>query len=212
MTIARRGGHLLVAVVAVVALVLQLVLVVQGHGVLDETDPPGLAARLVRLVSYFTVLSNVMVAITSARSALGLDRPDEHRVWRVLRLDALVGIAVTGAVHLLLLRGLLDLDGADLVADTLLHRVVPPLFVVVWLLAGPRGRLEVRDVAWATAYPVVYEVWTYVHGRATGFWPYPFTDVDELGLPRALVNGLAVLVLFAALAAVARALDRRLPR
>ena len=47
-----------------------------------------------------------------------------------LRLAALVGITITAVVHFVLLRPLLDLDGLDLLADALLHRVVPVLAVM----------------------------------------------------------------------------------
>ena len=45
-------------------------------------------------------------------------------------------IAVTGLVHWFLLRPLLHLHGADLVADKLLHLAVPLLAVVGWLSSG----------------------------------------------------------------------------
>jgi hypothetical protein len=51
-----RLVHGAVAAVAVVAVVWQLVLVVQGASVLDETSRPDLGTRLARFISYFTVL------------------------------------------------------------------------------------------------------------------------------------------------------------
>lgn len=206
----RRSAHAVVALVATVALVLQLVLVIDGRAVLDQTDPPGLAARLLQFVSYFTILSNLMVAVVSARLALGHDL--DTRLWRVLRLTGLVSITVTGVIHFLLLRDLLDLGGADLLADTLLHRVVPPLAVLVWVAVGPRDRISRADVAGSLVFPLLYPVWTLIHGLARGFWPYPFTDVDALGLGRVLVNGIGVLILIAALSLAAQGMDRQLSR
>ena len=62
-----RLWHGLTAAVAVGALVLQLVLVIQGGRVLDDTSQPALAVRLGRFVSYFTIQSNVLVAVTSTQ-------------------------------------------------------------------------------------------------------------------------------------------------
>ncbi|MBC7639003.1 MAG: Pr6Pr family membrane protein [Rhodoferax sp.] len=107
---------------------LQLVLVVRGGQVLDEVTPPALGMRLARFVAYFTIQSNVLVAITAL--TLAHDPARDGRAWRVLRLAAVVGIAVTGLVHFVLLRPLLDLDGADWAADKLLHMVVPVLALV----------------------------------------------------------------------------------
>ena len=112
MTSRVRSWHSLVAVVAAAALLLQLVLVVQGGRVLDEQSVPPLEVRLGRLVSYFTVQSNLLVALAAAH--LARHRGRDGTAWTVLRLDAVVGITLTGLVHFVLLRPLLDLQGACL--------------------------------------------------------------------------------------------------
>ena len=61
-----RVVHAVTALVATFAVVLQLVLVAQGHKVLDEVDPPDVGTRLVRFASYLTIWSNVLVAVTTA--------------------------------------------------------------------------------------------------------------------------------------------------
>jgi hypothetical protein len=58
-----RAWHLATALVATFAVVFQLVLVWQGNAVLDEVDPPALGERLIRFIGYFTVLSNILVAL-----------------------------------------------------------------------------------------------------------------------------------------------------
>ena len=69
---------------------------------------------------------------------------DDMDAQRAVRLAGTVGITVTGIVHFLLLRPLLDLEGADFVADKLLHMVVPVLAIVGWALFGPTPGREVR--------------------------------------------------------------------
>lgn len=203
-----RRWHLLTAVVATVALVLQLVLVVQGSVVLDETDPPGLPARLYRFVAYFTIQSNVLVAIgawTLVRRP-GLDLP-----WfRALRLASVTGIAVTGLVHFVLLRPLLDLDGLDWTADKLLHVVVPVLAVVGWLAFGPRGLVDRTAIVVALAWPVAWLAVTLVVGSASGWYPYPFLDHREDGVGAVAVSCVGITVLFVALVVGLARLDRAL--
>jgi hypothetical protein len=62
-------------------------------------------------------------------------------------------------------------------------------------------------------YPLVYLVWTLLHGAVTGWYPYPFVDVADLGYPRALINIAGLVVAFlsleAALVGVGRMLARR---
>jgi hypothetical protein len=112
-----RTYHGLTAVVALVALVLQLVQVAKGSVVLVDTHPPGLVDRLLRYVAYFTIQSNVLVLLTAAQ--LARDPAHDGRWWRVVRTAAISGISVTGLVHWFLLRKLLDLHGADYLADRL---------------------------------------------------------------------------------------------
>ncbi len=200
--------HLVVALVATLALVLQTALVVSGASVLDETEVPGLATRLVRLVSYFTIQSNVLVAVTAWQ--LARDPGRDGRWWRPVRLAALVGITVTGLVHFVLLRPLLDLEGASRVADTLLHLVVPVLALAAWAVAGPRPRTAWRTAAEAVLWPLAWLAVTVTVGVATGWYPYPFLDHQESGVGGVVAVSLGILVLFAALFAAVIALDRRL--
>lgn len=205
---AARVWHAVTFVVAAAALVLQTVLVVTGSAVLDETAVPPLGTRLLRLVGYFTIQSNVLVAVVSW--LLLRDPGRDGRGFRVLRLDAVAAIAVTGLVHLVLLRPLLDLEGADGVADALLHVVVPLLAVVTFVVHGPRPRVDLRTAALALVWPLLWLAYTLAMGAATGFYPYPFVDAAALGYPQVLLNGLGVAVLLVTLFALAGLVDRRL--
>jgi hypothetical protein len=202
-----RLWHGLTAVVVIVALVLQVVLVLQGGRVLDETEQPGLGIRSVRLVSYFTIQSNVLVAV--AVVLLARDPLRDGAGFRALRLAGTVGITVTGIVHFLLLRPLLDLDGADYVADKLLHMAVPLLAVVGWVLFGPRPRVDRAAGIWSLAWPLAYLGYVLVLGAASGWYPYPFLDVDEKGWGHVLGAAVGITVLFAVVIAAATAFDRR---
>ncbi|HET7689851.1 MAG TPA: Pr6Pr family membrane protein [Nocardioidaceae bacterium] len=203
-----RAWHLLTFLVAAFAVVFQLVLVWQGHAVLDETNRPDLGTRLVRFISYFTILSNILVAATELTLAVGADR--DTRLWRVARLNAVVAIAVTGIVHWFLLRPLLDLQGDDWWADKLLHVVVPLLAVVGWLVFGPRGRARREDLLPSLLFPGAYLVYTLVRGELVEWYPYPFIDVNEHGYGIVALNAVGVVVLLLALTFGAIKLDGRL--
>lgn len=203
-----RTAHLLVAVVAWGAVIFQLVLVLQGSAVLVEEDPPGRAESIYRFFAYFTVQSNLLVAISSTALARepALDRP----AWRVVRLAGIVGITVTGLVHFFLLRPLLDLDGADWVADKLLHMVVPVLAIAVWAWCGPRPRIVAREVAYALAWPLAWLAWTLVVGQVDGWVPYPFLDAGSEGWGSVVVVSVGITVLFLAVFALYAWWERKL--
>ncbi len=210
MTASRaRLVHLVTALLAIAALLLQTVLVVTGGAVLAETEVPSLLVRLGRLVSYFTIQSNILVAVTAVQLARTPGR--DGRWWRAVRLGAVAGILVTGLVHVVLLRPLLDLDGWNAVADTLLHVVVPVAALLGWLIAGPRPRWSRLDAGTVLVWPLLWLTWTIGVGTLTGWYPYPFLDVRDKGAGAVTLACVAVTVLFVALLALLTWLDRRLP-
>jgi len=191
------------------AVLFSLALVLRGGQVLDEVEPPPLDVRLGRFVSYFTIQSNLLVGATA--TMLARDPVRDGPAFRVLRMAGVVGITITGVVHFLLLRPLLDLHGADLASDTLLHLVVPALAVAGWALAGPRPRVDRRALGRALAWPLAWLAWTLAVGRLTGWYPYPFLDVDEKGWGRVLLAAAGVTALFLACFAAVALVDRRAP-
>ena len=202
-----RLWHALTAVVTLGALALQLVLVLQGGRVLDETEPVPLVDRLWRLVSYFTIQSNVLVAVATVLLARAPTR--DGAAFRAVRLAGTVGITVTGVVHFTLLRPLLDLEGADYVADKLLHMVVPALAIIGWALFGPRPRVDRGAQVWSLAWPLAYLGYVLVVGAISGWYPYPFLDVDDKGWARVLGAAVGITAVVVALLAAASEVDRR---
>jgi hypothetical protein len=203
-----RAFHLLTFLVAAFAVVLQLVLVIQGHRVLDEHNRPDLGTRLVRFCSYLTIWFNVLVAWTTFTLATGRDR--DTAAWRALRLDAVVLATVGGLVHYFFLLPLLDLTGWDFVADKLLHMVVPVLALGGWVVFGPRGRADRGDLVPFLVAPVTWLVYTLVRGELVEWYPYPFIDVNEHGYGVVLVNALAVAAAMVLAAWAATVADRTL--
>jgi hypothetical protein len=92
-----------------------------------------------------------------------------------------------------------------------LHYVSPVATLLLWLVFGPRPRITGVTVAGALVWPVLWVGWTLAHGAVTGWYPYPFLDVSDLGYAVALGNlGFVVLLVLVFLLAF-RAVDRRLP-
>ena len=91
-----RPWHIVTFVVAVVALVLQLVLILLGQNILDSSSvTAGLPEQVRRYFSYFTIQANLLVAIAMFLLVTGRTRT---QLFRVLRLASLIGITVTGVV------------------------------------------------------------------------------------------------------------------
>ena len=165
--------------------------------------------RVVRFLSYFTVQSNVLVLALAVTLARAPDRDGDR--WRVLRLDALLGITITGLVFAVVLAPTLHPEGLGWWTNAGLHYVAPVATLALWLALGPRPRVAGRTVGLALVWPLLWIGCTLAHGAVSGWYPYPFLDVAALGYAVALRNlGVVVLVALVFLL-VFRALDRRLP-
>ena len=201
-----RAFTFVAALVAWAAVALQLVLSLQ----LAVANGRGILGGIVVYLSYFTILTNILVALTlsvplaAPKGALGrfFARPG-------VATAVATAITVVGLAYFFLLRRIWDPQGWALVADVALHYVVPVLFLLYWGLAVPKGGLRFADIPKWLLYPLGYMVYVLIRGALTGLYPYYFIDASVLGYGAAFVNALGVLVGFvvvaAALVLVARA-------
>lgn len=206
-----RWGFGLTSALVTYGLVLQFVLAVRNEEGLFTTG----AGRFVNTLSYFTIESNILVAVTTGLLAVRLHRPST--VFRVLRLAGLVGITITGIVFHLALADLQELTDKEAAADRVLHTASPILCVAGWLLFGPRRQITPRLVGLSVLFPVLWLGYTMVRGALVqdrlgrDYYPYPFIDAAVEGYAKVTVNIVLVALLFAAIAGGALALDKRLP-
>jgi hypothetical protein len=157
----------------------------------------GAITRTINFFSYFTILTNILVALTltlpiiTPQSAFGqfFSRP-------TVRTAIATYIIIVMAVVYFILRHLTNLTGWDLVADVILHYVMPILFVIDWLFFVPKESLKPKDTPVWLAFPIVYLIWTFIRGAYSGFYPYPFLNSGELGIARVLMNEAGLLVIF----------------
>lgn len=166
--------------------------------------------RALNNFAFFTTQANLIVAVTCLLLAINPSR--SSTVFGVFRLIGLVAITVTGVVFHVALTGLLELDTWALVADRLLHLVVPIMAIIGWLAFGPRGQTSARAAKLTVLFPLGYMLFTVIRGPLASDWyPYPFADVKAFGYFPVIVNAVWIGLLFVALAAAATFLDKRLP-
>ncbi len=215
------------AVLAVLAVSISFTLAVTGY-YLDKRNlseptilgnvPGGNDTVLERLLdwsTFFTILSNVVVAVVMVTLTL---RPSlftrDDRVgglWRTLRLDSVLMIIITGVVYNLLLASG-EKTGWDLVSNSLLHIIMPIVTPIIWLLAGPRGLINVRVIAASLILPLVWAAYALVRGQVVGAYPYPFLDVSTNGLASVLGFIAVIVVIAILLAALLWAIDAGISR
>ena len=171
-----------------------------GKGVIDS---------LVFYFSFYTILTNILVALALT---LPLLRARSRFAEFFSRPTVNTGIAASIAAVLLgynlLLRHVWDSQGMQLVADELLHVVMPLLFLLYWWLAVPKNLLRWADVLRWTLYPLLYAVYALIHGALSGVYPYPFIDAGQLGYARVFLNATGLLLAFVVVALLLIAVGR----
>ena len=162
-------------------------------------------SRVLNVFVFFTIQSNLLVGVTTLLLAL---RPERTSLaFRVFRLMGIVGITVTGIVYHVAIRSFLELDRWALVADHLLHTVVPVLAIVGWVLYGPRRLTSQRVARLTVLFPLVWFAFTLTRGAVIDWYPYTFIDVNHLGYFKIAMNAMWIALLVFALAAGATAFD-----
>jgi hypothetical protein len=169
----------------------------------------GSLAGTIDYLSYFTTLSNGLVAATLTVAALApQSRPGAFLLKPAIVLAAGVYITVTGLTYYFLLAKLYHLTGWVLFYDQLRHYVMPPAFILFWLLFVPRGGVRASTAARVLVPPLVYAAYTFVHGPLTGFYPYPFVDLPKIGFAGVVRNVAGFVVFFYLVAMAFVAIDR----
>lgn len=173
-----RFGAALVALAAVAGL--------GGQFQATFAQTGSVAGTLWILLRFFTVLTNVAVAMTF--TAIAFDR----RVAPRLLGGVLLAILLVGVIYGLLLRGLLSLSGGALLADMLLHKVTPLLAPLWWLTCARKGMLGWRDPWIWALFPAAYLPYALLRGAMEGRYAYPFLDVTKLGIGQVALNALLI--------------------
>jgi hypothetical protein len=200
--------RLLVALVAAAAVTIDLLL-----------DSP------VRILSYFTIQSSILLALVmafSARRAWAARRP----LPSALTGAALLYVTITSLVYHLLLTN--EASPFSLTGETatptswhaitnqVLHTVAPAAALLDWLLLTPPSRLHLRQAATWLLYPLAYLAFSLTRGElippgTPDRYLYPFLNVGLHGYKSILGNALLLGLSFYALAVLLVALDHTRP-
>ncbi len=159
-------------------------------------------AGIVVFLGYFTVLTNLFVALTATLPLIAGSRRLGRWFGKPMVLgSATTSILIVGITYHFLLRNVWQPQGLQLLADVVLHYVVPILAFAYWFVFPPRSKLGVlAPLAWCL-YPMGYFVYVFARGELLGSYPYYFIDVTKLGYGKAMSNSFGLLISFIVLGA-----------
>ncbi len=181
-TSSKKTTEIALAIIAWFAVLLQLLL---------------LKESFFNFISYFTILCNLLVAISlTAPLTAPKSKAGNFFSLKTVQTAIALNIFIVGLVYNTVLRGIWDPKGWQLVADNLLHVVVPFFYVLYWIVFTEKGTLKWKDgIAW-TYFPFAYLIYSLVRGHFVGWYPYPFLNVVNFGYTKVFINAGFVLLAF----------------
>lgn len=147
--------------------------------------------------SFFTIQSNVLGVLVLLIGSL---RELHGRRWQLIRGATTLYLVITGVVYAVLLANI-DVTLTDKWVNDILHRLMPIVMVVDWILVPVSLRISGRLIGTWLVYPVVYGVYTLVRGPIVDWYPYPFMDPRSQGYISLTIGLIILLGVFALLAA-----------
>ena len=200
---------------AVIALTSWFALILQFYIMLENAPANNipLATTIINYFSFFTILTNILVALTCTVPLL---LPSSNAGKFFSRYSTQSGVAlfilIVGAIYSIALRHIWSPQGWQKVADMLLHDVVPVLFILFWFIFVPKGVLQWKDAFPWLIYPFVYLIYSLIRGAFTDRYPYYFIDAKTLGYSKAFLNIAGISVAFLAAALLLIGINRLLAR
>lgn len=151
--------------------------------------------------SYFTYESNIAAMVVLFVGALAPEPPDAPARHRrdLVRGAVTLYMVITGLVYNVLLAGD-DVDVALAWIDTMVHRIMPIVVLIDWVVDPPAERVRVRQALVWLVFPLAYLPYSLVRGEITGWYPYYFLDPGENGYAQVAVYAVVLAALMALLA------------
>lgn len=164
---------------------------------------------IIRFFSFFTILTNTIVALFfSAKLFTSKKNPLNFLNKNVALTATTVFILLVGIVYQIVLRSIWEPKGLQKVVDELLHSFIPLFVFVYWFLYSKKEDLNfITFIKWLS-YPILYFIFIISRGLVSGFYPYPFVNVDKLGWTKIGINfvliTITILILFVILVFIGR--------
>lgn len=184
-----KNKFLFCALISWFVLICQYVLMIQNRVVsMPETT--------LRFFSFFTILTNVLVAIVFTTCFIKPKNIFNFFVIPSVQTAVAVYIFIVGFVYNVILRFLWKPTGLQQIVDEFLHLVIPIVYILFWFFTVEKSFIKWNSFVLWLLYPLVYISIILVLGSFSNFYPYPFIDVSVLGYSIVLKNALLLTLFF----------------
>ncbi|AUC84726.1 hypothetical protein CW731_05200 [Polaribacter sp. ALD11] len=149
----------------------------------------GIIETITRFFSFFTILTNILVALLLTSSAFKLKKfPFNLFLTKGAITAVTTFIFIVGLVYQIVLRRIWEPTGLQYIVDELLHTIIPLFMLVYWFFNVEKENLQLKPVFNWLIYPLIYICFIIVRGNISGYYPYPFLNIEEVGYEKVTVN------------------------
>ena len=89
-----------------------------------------------------------------------------------------------------------------MIVDELLHTIIPFMVIIYWYLYEKKSLATYKQIPRWLIYPLIYLTYILVRGEFSGFYPYAFVHVGNIGLSKVLINSIILIAFFSVLSAI----------
>lgn len=186
----KKYVQLTIALITWFAVITQYVLMIE-HRVssIPETT--------VRFFSFFTILTNTLVALYMSQLFLkSISKNNTHYAPSKFLTPLTVYITIVGLIYQLILRQIWNPQGIDKLVDELLHTIIPLCMIIYWYFDKNNKHNTYKNIPIWLIYPIVYLLFILIRGHYSEFYPYPFINVSQIGMEQAGINALFLILFF----------------
>ena len=159
----------------------------------------------------FTIQTNLMILLFWTISLFYFNKDKKPFFLRPAVKGAIaVYITLIFFSYEFILGGLRELRGSEFILSLIWHYMIPPAFVVDYLLYTRRKSTRFSYIGYWMIYPLCYSIFLSINGFIYHNYIYSFQNVEQLGLTRVLIYGFGQLLFFAFLGFIYVLLNRHL--
>lgn len=144
---------------------------------------------IVRFFSFFTILTNIIVAMFFTVSLFKIYKFPLNILLKKGASTAITAfILIVGLVYHIALRHIWNPTGLQFIVDQLLHTIIPIFMLGYWSFTIKKDDLQLKPISYWLLYPLCFILFVFIRGYFSGFYPYPFLNVPEIGYEKTLLN------------------------
>ena len=169
------------------AVIAQFILIVKNR----QAD---IFETIIRFFSFFTILTNILVGLYFTTRVFQLSNFPFSLFRKKGALTAITAfIFIVGLVYQVLLRHIWIPTGLQFITDELLHTVIPLFMLFYWYLNIKNSISTIKSLMKWLLYPIFYLLFVIIRGHFSGYYPYPFLEVTEIGYQQSFINASIIL-------------------